>query len=67
MWQINDYMIINFILPGDVISWEDTVFQVTKLTDQDEEFLVEGVELNWNEEVEFNIPDARIVPVFIQD
>jgi hypothetical protein len=65
MWETNDFILINYAIIGDVISFDDVVFELQHIEDEGESFLVRGIEMNWDEEVEFEIPDSTVVPLMI--
>jgi hypothetical protein len=67
MWKVYDYILINHAIESDIIQWEDTIFEIKSIKENEESFFVEGLELNWEDEVEFDIPDCHVVPIMIWD
>ena len=67
MWKINDYILINHAIEGDILQWDSVIFELKYIEDNDKIFVVRGMEMNWDEDIEFEIPDCHIVPLMIWD
>jgi hypothetical protein len=65
MWKIYDYILINHAMERDVIQWDDTVFEIKLIKETEESFVVEGIEMSWDESVQFEIPDCHVVPIMM--
>jgi hypothetical protein len=67
MWKIYDYILINHAIEKDIIQWDNTIFEITSIKEDDELFFVDGLEMSWDEEVSFEIPDCHVVPIMVWD
>lgn len=65
MWNINDYILINHAIIGDILQFDNVVFEVTDINDDGDNFIVLGMEMSWDEDVEFEIPDRKLVPLMV--
>jgi hypothetical protein len=65
MWRINDWIVSNFLDKGDIIQWEDRVISIIKIEDSEDGVMINGIEMEWEEDVEMTLPDAEIIPIVI--
>lgn len=65
MWEVSDHILINYSMTGDILQWENQVFELKELIDHDEYYVVRGIEMSWDEEVEFKIPDCSVLPMMV--
>jgi len=65
MWRINDWIVSNFLDKGDIIQWDDRVISIIKIEDSEDGVMINGIEMEWEEDVEMTLPDAEIIPIVI--
>lgn len=65
MWQVHDKILINHAIEGDIIQWDDQVFELKELIDHDDYYIVRGIEVSWDDNVELKIADCSVIPLMI--
>ena len=66
MWEVHDYILIDFIEAGDVIKINNDIIFVREIEHNPDGIIVRGLDDTWNENGEWTIDPDSIVPVMIE-
>lgn len=67
MWEVQDYILIDFIEAGDVIKIDNDIVFVREIHHNLDGVVVKGLDDTWNENGEWTIDPDSIVPVMIEN
>lgn len=65
-YAVFDHVLVDCLEAGDLIRWEEEVFEVIDLITMDEGFLVKAID-ELEDEVELIIPDNTILPLLEEE
>jgi hypothetical protein len=57
-----DFVIVNFLEPGDIIEWQEEIYIVNKVDTTSDGFIIHATD-DYEEDVELEIPDNAILPL----
>jgi signal peptidase I len=66
MWDVQDYILIDFIEAGDVIKINNDIVFVREIEYTPHGVIVRGLDDTWNENGEWTVDPDAIVPVLIE-
>lgn len=61
-YSVCDFIIPNFLEPGDIIQWEAEIYTVKSFSYTSDGFIINAID-DYEDEVELLIPDNTVLPL----